>query len=629
MVIVVRVALCAIAFLMLAFGKAFAQDASPAPSATPREGVVTLGVEAHLTVISAGTRGPGTTPPEGAGFAAGSPLSPLTPYDTFSSAPLVPGNAMESALYLTPSYATKKLLFSATLAAGYVRGSTTLASYWGESLVPALNPHLGSQMLPYRVVFPTHAGSDDASGFVASIVSGSVATRDGNLRIRSGWFDLAQGDAFVFAQPPITSVPPALAFATPETLGAGSPNLDWWQPSSTVLPLHGIDATAKTGLAAFELTSAALPSLPGTSARVNMASVIVDHGEGTRYSAQALRVTTGGLPTMTEVLFGGTPALTLTPQGMLPTSTVGGQRQTIAGARAAFHATHALDAVVEYGRSWYDADFVAQPGTSKPGNYYHAGISRSAGRSSAGIDLYRNEAYYATAPLPYGAPENIWSVAWSWPGQWLKSNYQLIGNSAVNVNRQGYRVRYALGGGPLEVKASYANFGQIDPITLSNAYREGFVDGFFLPQVDAAATLGRQHQYALWSVWHTPIGDLSVDYDEDTMRRPAVAAHPEDLVSYDAPSYVLSYSRKVSPAVLVALSYGRYAMRGSFGQAFTNVDYAQRVGVAGVQVRQTRRLAMLAAVRWSALQGLPSIPFVGPSPAFSGTLFVFEQRLKM
>jgi hypothetical protein len=52
---------------------------------------------------------------------------------------------------------------------GYVSGSTTNATYWGESLFPTLNPHLGSQTLGYGVAFPTHAGQDDGSAFAASV----------------------------------------------------------------------------------------------------------------------------------------------------------------------------------------------------------------------------------------------------------------------------------------------------------------------------------------------------------------------------------------------------------------------------------------------------------------------------
>ncbi|MBV8601886.1 MAG: hypothetical protein JO359_10025 [Candidatus Eremiobacteraeota bacterium] len=601
---------------------------SPSPSATPDQ-KIHIAIEAHATYVGQGTRGPGVTPPEGPGFAGGSPVSPLTPYDTLSSAPLTPGNALESALIVTPTYAGKQFQISAQLGVGYLAGSSTLASYWGESIFPTLNPHLGSQLLPLHIVFPTHAGSDDATAIVASVLSGSIGTRDGKFVVRGGWFDLAQTDQFVFTQPALTNFNPAIGFATAETLGGGAPSIDWWQSAASQLPLRGMDAVYKQGLATVEAATAALPSLPGTSARLNIGSLVIDHGEGTRYSAEVVGVTTGGLPVATTVLYGSNPQIVHSPQGDLPVSTIGGQRQTILGIRAAFHATSALDAILEYGHSTYAADMVALAGTGKPGNYYHAAISRTVGRWSAGADYYRNEPYYAQALLPYGVPENVWSIAWSWPGQWLKSNYQIINNFPVNVNRQGYRLHYSLSGGAIELKTSFAFFQQIDPIGFSNAYRTGFVDGFFLPQNDAGATLGNQHQFVLWGAWHPAFGDLTLDYDQDTMFRRAYAANPQDAVSYFAPSYVLTFAHRFGPNLLASAGYGRYAMRGSFAQAFTNVDFAQNVGMLGAQWQESATTATLASIRWSGLNGLPSIPFVGPSPAFSGTLFVLEQRIKM
>lgn len=588
-----------------------------------------MGVDTHTTFISEGTRGPGISPPEGPGFAAGSPLSPLTPYDVFSSAPLTPGNGWESALYLHPSFTTPGLVLSATLGAGYVTGSTTATAYWGEPLFDTLNPHLGFQQLGYHIAFPVHAGMDDGTGFAAAVISGSVATTDGRVLVRGGWFDLQQTDGFVFTQPAVTNFAPAISFATPETLGSGPPNLDWWQNADPLLPLHGIDGVFKQGLGTIELTDAALPSLPGTGAQMEMASLVIDHGEGTRYSADVLHVSTGGALVATTVLYGGNPDILFSPQGALPTSTIGGQQQTVLGARAAFHATKSMDGVVEYGHSTYAAQNVAAPGTGKPGNYYHAGFTQNFPHASLGIDVYRNEPYYAQTLLPYGVPENVWSVAWSWPGQWLKSNYQLIDDFPVNINREGYRAHAAMTSGPLEVKALYGNFGQIDPITIANALQTGFVDGFFLPQNDAFPTLGRQHQYGLWSTWHSGAGDLTVDYDEDTMRRLAGALNPQDSVSYDAPSYVVGFSHRFNQRLLGSVSYGRYAIRGTFGQAITNIDFAERVGMTGVQYEEAPATGTLVSLRWTSLAGIPSLPPTGPSPAFSGTMLILEQRLKL
>ncbi len=616
-----------IASLLLA-GVLVAQDApSPSPSASPQAtGTLRVRAELHTTFITQTTHGPGTTPPEGPAFAQGSPAAPLTPYDTLTSAPLTPGNADESGLLVNASYATRGLIFGAQLDAGLVTGSITNAAYGGEPLLPALNPHLGSQVLPYAIVFPTAAGQDDGTGFVASVVRGEIATRDGHLRLRGGWFDLQQTDAFVFTQPPATNVAPQVATLPPESLGDGPPNADFWPQAAPQLPLHGFDLVASSGIATAELTDAALPSLPGVGARLQLASLVFDRGEGTRFSAELAHVVTGGALVPTTVLFAqGTQVDT--PQGLLPTGTIGGQQQSIAGVRAAFHAFGLADATVEYGHSWFDADHVSLPGSQRPGNYYHAGLARTLGIANVALDYYANDPYYATAILPYGAPENVWSVAWSWPGQWLKSNYQLINDIPVNVDRQGYRVKLALNGNVLSLRAAYANFGEIAPITVSNANRTGFVDGFFLPQADGAATLGRQNQYALFARWHTPWLDLTADWTEDAIRRPALPGHPRDLVDYHTPVYTLGASRQFAPSLLVSAGYAQYAMNGAFGQGYANVNFAQREGYVGAELREGRA-ATLLSLRRSAFSGYA----IGPAnlpPDFTGTLLVLEQRLRI
>jgi hypothetical protein len=604
---------------------AVAPSASPAPPA----GSITLAADAHLTFISQNTNGFGQLGlPEGPNFIAGtSPAAPLTPYDTFSSAPMVPGDAGESALSLTPTYHGSAFDVAATFGLGYVTGSTTNASYWGESLIEPLNPHLGSQTIGYGVAFPTHPGGDDGSGFVASVLSGSIATKDGQARLRGGWFDLAQGDGFVFAQPAYQSAIPALAILPAESLGNGPPTADWWPLSSGVYPLRGLDFTGKTGATTLELTDATLPSLPGSSARATLASFVDDHGEGTRYSVDVAHVTTSGVPLPTTILFAqGTPFVT--SQGLLPFGTIGGQRETIAGLRAAFHVFGIADGVLEYGRSVYAADGVASPGTGRPGNYFHAGLSKTVRRASLGLDVYANDPYYATAILPYGAPENVWSVAWSWPGQWLKSNYQLIDNAPVNVDRQGYRLKYALSGGPFELRAAYANFGEIEPITIANAQQTGFVDGFFLPETNDAATLGRQNQYGLWATWHARIADVTVDWVEDAMRRNAAPGHPLDYVAYVTPEYTLYASRQVTPYALVSLGYAQYFMNGEFSSVTENVDFGQREGFVGAELRESPHVSTLVTLRRSSFAGFATVPG-GPPPDFTGTLLLVEQRIKV
>ncbi len=604
-----------------------APGASPAPGVSPAPRPLGFHMASNLSLnfVDQSTSGPGQVAPEAADFTNGAPLAPNTPYDLFSSAPQVPGVAGVAQLVSTLGYGLRRFDVGVTTGFGYVRGSLTNAAYWSESLLPTLNPHLGSQALPYQVAFPVHAGQDDATGIRLSVLAGTVATADGNLRLRAGWFDLTQTERFVFAQPSLTTVNPAIAYAPAETLAPGVANADFWQPAASSLPLHGADLVAKRGLATLELASAALPSLPGEDARISLGSLVVDHGEGTRYSAEVAHVETSGTPFITTVPFGTGAAFDSYPQGVLPSSTLSGQRQTIAGVRAAFHALPALqlDGVAEIGRAWYDASPAARPGSAAPGGYYHLGLTKTQGRATAALDYLRMEPRYATAILPYGVAENQWSVAFAWPGQWLKSNYQLVDNSVLGVNRQGYRLRYSVDRGPLEVHAEFVSLRQIDAESRESATRTGFVDGYYLPQFENAVSYGTQKRTGLWAAWHPRFGDLSLDLVDDTEHRPFSAAHPEDVVAYEVPQAVATYSRHFSPSVVGALGLGRYGIKGAFAEP---IDFAQRLFFAGIQVRQTAKAALLATFRRTAFSGITTFPASPRSPNFTGSAFIVEQR---
>jgi hypothetical protein len=491
--------------------------------------------------------------------------------------------------------------------------------------MPTINPHLGSQALPYAIAFPTHAGQDDGTALRLSILSGSVATKDDALKLRVGWFDVTQTDRFVFAQPALTNVNPAIGVQTAESLTNGLPGLDSWNPVSSALPLQGVDLVANRGVAHLELTSAALPSLPGDGARLTLGSFVIDHGEGTRFSAELVHVSTGGAPVETTILYGADPKLISTPVGELPVSELGGQQQTIAGLRGAFHVlpAYGIDGVVELGRAWYDAQGVARPGTNAPGGYYHAGLSGGFGHSTLYVDVYRMEPRYAIAILPYGVPENQWSAAFAWPGQWLKSNYQLIDNSVLGVNREGYRFRYYIDKGPVEAHFEYTSLWQVDPETTDTASQVGFVDGYYLPQLSNAATYGRQQRTALWLGWHPSFGDVTLDLVDDELYRPFVATHPEDAVSYSVPQAILMYSRKLSKNVVLATGFGSYAMDGQFGE---KIAFNQQLYFGGVEVQETPRSSILVDFRRSSYNGIPTAP-TPLSPAFGSSLLVIEQRL--
>jgi hypothetical protein len=599
---------------------------TPAPSPSPRIGMH-YSADGFASFVSWGTNGSGLIPPEGAGFAAGAPLAPNTPYDVFTSAALTPGNAGLAQFDLTGAYTGRGLNASATLGVAYAGGSAQTNAYWSENLLAPINPHLGvAHALPYQITFPTQAGQNDAQAGCVCILSGSIGTSDGALLVRGGWFDLAQTDRFVFAPAPLTSVTPTIGVQPAESLGKGAATLATWPSPPPGLPLSGVDVVAHRGIATLELANAALPSLSGTGARLTIGSFVLDHGEGTRWSAELAHVVTGGDLLSTTTMYGINAMVTPGPQGPLPTSNLGGQRQTVAGLRGAFHVARGLDAIAEVGRAWYDADEVLEPGTQAPGGFYHLLFAHPFGRASVSVEGFRFEGRYASVILPYGTSENVWSAAWSWPGVWLKSNYQLVDNTSAGSNRQGYRLRYTLDNGPIEIHASYARYGQIDQSTLSVVNQTGFVEGFFLPQDDGFGTTGVMHQYAVWSAWHPHFGDLQADFVDDTEHRDFAPGHPQDAVSFAAPQLVLTYSRSFGERAVADIGYGSYAMRGSWalGSA-TNVDYQQQLWFVGAQFAESDHEQLLVQLRQTGFHGLPSAPG-GPSPQFVGTGLIFEQR---
>ena len=597
--------------------------ARPSPAATARARGLRIAGTFATTFIDQNTSGLGQVGPEAIGYLNGSPLAPNTPYDPFSSAPLTPGVAGVTGGLITLTERSKTLDIGLTAGLEYAGGSVTNASYWGENFMPTMNPHVGSQALPYAIVFPTAPGQDDGSNVRLSILGGGVATADGNLAFKLGYLDLTQTDRFIFAPPLLTSVNPAIAYAPAETLSSGLPGSDDWQPLASQLPLDGADVVAKRGIASFELTTAAFPSLPGESARATIGSLFFDHGEGTRYTVEVVHAATSGISFGTSAAFGADPQFVPTPQGVIAASALSGQQQTIAGASASVHVMPSwnLDGIVEIARAWYAAQNVAMPGSSQPGGYYHAGLVKTIGRATASLDAYRMEPRYATMVLPYGVPENQWSAAWAWPGSWLGSSYQLVDNSVLGVDRQGYRVRYFVDGGPLEVRLEFTDLRQIEPTTTLSAQQTGFVGGYFPAEMPANATLGRLKRYGFWTTWHASFGDLTFDYIDDQLSRPWVM--PSDNVAVDVPQAVLTYSRHFSRNVVCAIGTGRYSMVGTFAEP---VNFYEQLFFLGAIVKETPQASILATFRHNSFSGVSSFPLMPLSPDFSGTQLIVEQR---
>lgn len=609
--------------LLATLGVTVGQATSPSPSPlpTPR---FTLNVSGSNVFINQATNGPGTTPPEGREFAKGSPISPMSPYDWFSSAPETPGIAGIAQYELFGAYHLPGVDFGATVGIGGITGSTTNALYWGEPPIPNLNAHALARIVPYSIVFPTQPGQDDAIVGSTQLLNVSAADPNGKWKVQGGYFDLTQTDRFVFAPPPITSVTPSLGVQTAETLGPGMPSIDAWTAGPQTLPLLGADGVFHDGNVTVELTDALLPSLPETSARLTMGSVVLDRGDDGRFSIQLAHGWTTGDAISTTTYYGADPTLYPNPTGRLFTSVLADQVQTIAGGRAFFHPLSGWDTLVELGRAWYDAGLVRYPGTSRPGNYQHFSLARHIGADRATLEYHHFDPTYATMILPYGIPENVWSIAWSWPGVWLKSTYQLVDNSVIGANRAGYRFKYDHNNKNLEFHVSAGDWRQLVPETFANASQVGFVDGFFLLQKNNFATYGRDQQLGLYVAWHLPQDDLVFDGVEDYLNRPADPSQPIDVVAIRAPQVVLSWAHHFSKTLLALGGYGRYETVGTW--ALAPVDAIYGVGFAGVQFATGPRTALLVEARRYALVGLPSAPG-GLPPTVRGTALIVDQRI--
>ncbi|HXM06790.1 MAG TPA: hypothetical protein VN936_04965, partial [Candidatus Acidoferrum sp.] len=129
----------------------------PKPTASPRWSLHVTGTNVF---VDQATGGPGATPPEGPAFAKGDPNAPMSPYDWFSAAPLVPGVAGIAQYAFDVGYRSSGIQANATFIVTGLGGSITNAVYLGEPLAGPIDPHEGRSAIPYSVVFPTHAGTD-------------------------------------------------------------------------------------------------------------------------------------------------------------------------------------------------------------------------------------------------------------------------------------------------------------------------------------------------------------------------------------------------------------------------------------------------------------------------------------
>jgi len=396
--------------------------------------------------------------------------------------------------------------------------------------------------------------------------------------------------------------------------------------------LRGIDLSGDAGAISLEAADAALPAPPGTPARMETLSAGRSFAGADGWMVQWLHVNTGGDPIVTSTDFGAQRTIDVTDQGAFALSVLRGQRETIVGGHDTFAAPLGMEATIEGAFSAYDAEGIGARGTTHDG-FGHGRLSHRLGDGRIGVDYYRFGAGFATMVLPYGAPENIWSVAYSWPGPWLKSDFQLVDSSTAGVNREGPLFSYGRDSGRNQLYVTWATFRQIRPFTVDDATKLGFVDGFFLVQLDGAdATIGtfqRTNVYVGRDLGR--LGELGVDYSDDVLHRGSAFRDPLDAVSLDAPQYVVSLTKRTSSNIAAAAGFGYFGTRGSWADGTAlNVDFGMRAAFAGAQIAEPDGAFMITARR-SVLGGAP---YFGElhlldygSPDFTGTSLFVERRL--
>jgi len=607
---------------------------SPSPSAspTPAPKRFTIAVQGYLSAINQQFVGPGISPPEGPGFAAGSPISPGTPYDFFTNAPLTTGFGFHQGLVATPTLHLPAFDLSASIDYGSISGSGNVAEYWGEQTLPQLNIHLGQRQINVPPAFTTHNGQDPIKGGIVGVESGVIASKDGNVILKGGWIDLNQFEKHVFSPAAMTNAPAALAVVLPEGLGDGAPTSDAFPPLSQTLPLHGEDLTVKHGLATFEATDADMPTLPGTPVRLESLSMELDHGAGLKYGAQIVHVKSGGDPVSITLLWGGIGGagfLIPSSQGNVPTSLIGGQRQTVLGASAAVPLQNNSDILARYGYSSYGADGTAFASKPMDGAYYYGKLHHAFNSFELSLEGMRFEPGYAPMQIPYGTLENVWSIAYSWPATWLKSFYPLADVNEFGPNRQGFRVSGNTIVDKIDIRVAYASYMMIHPYDIGNSFTPGFVEGYFLPQINGGATIGREQHSAASFAWHPKAGDVNLDLTDATLGRPPANGNPFDAVSMNYPGATLSFARQINPKLFGTVGAGRYAVDGSFANSGPkNADLAESVIFTGLQFSKDGKSVYHLQYRLYSAHGTATIPG-GPSPAFHGPQLILEQRFKV
>lgn len=602
--------------------------ATASPSPAPSSGPVHVSAEGILTALSQSASGPGTVLP----FTLGSPNNPQTPYELFTGTQGLTGTGAQAQLYLNVRYDVRHLVFGLEAAAGSYSGSTPNILYLGESVMPTANPFVSSR----TQLFHTPFGAFDAVGTNrSSILSGSAGAADGSWKVTGGWFLPAESLNFVFAPPPLQNTLPAIAPQLPETLTPRALYVEGWNDTWSGLPLQGVDATAHRGDYTGEFFEGALPApyySPDLNNSARVASLLFAYTSpgGARFAIQGARVAQNNLGVgnviPAAVMWGANEETEVGAEGPQPQSDVYGQRSTVAGFSAAVPIGKGTSFLADAGRSWFSAQFISVPGQPTPGGYYHAGIAHTWGKQRFTLDAYRFDPTYAPNILPYGNIVNNWPVAWSWPSNWLKFDYQLVANEDASINRQGFDARYAGGTQAFEYSAGYANFAQVTPYDNATARLPGFTDPFFTSSdISPLSYRGRVQRASAWAQWNTRALQLSLDYVEDFLRRDAPAGDPQQAIHLDLPQAILTLSR-ATPDAVYAVGEGRFSLDGCYAVCgVAPVQLSQRVFFAGINFDVKPRSRWLLEWRRYITDGAP-FSDLSISPAYTGTRVILEQR---
>lgn len=548
----------------------------------------------------------------------------MTPFDWFTTAPVLPGIAGQIQYAFTPTWHWKKLSADVTFLVSGIDGDSNNGLYWGEPLVGNFDPHEGRNFINYGVAYPTHAGTADTSTALLEVpYSTSLRANDGSFKLSGGFVQTSQYDGFTFTQPATPSWTPSMNVQTFESLGPGLSDLDSWHHFATALPLKGADVRGTVGAASIEATEGVLPGPLTTAAHMSAANVVFDEGYAGRYSLDLVHVQTSGDPIVIPSLFGSQPNVNSGAQGNLALSTVGNQRQTILGGRAFFHPHNGYDATVELGRAWFDADRVAQPGTAAPGNYQHYALLRHFNTTDdIGVEFYRMDPRYGTIILPDGIFENVWGIAWAYPGPWLKGTYQLVSDSFGGSNRRGFRAHTDFTRGDWKAGLAYYEYRQIDSSSLDNLTKTGFVEVDYLVEAPGDVTYGHTRGLDAYLSYQKKNDAVSLDFSNDSQHRDFTGNASEDFVDVRYPQLVAAEQHRFGKFI-ANIGYERYHAAGMW--TTTPVDAAFRAGFLGAEFDLGRSGQLFVQLRRYGVSGAPSIPG-GPPPTLSGTQLVVDHH---